>query len=156
RFHDRFGDLFIDGLLKGGEYFAIFEINSVDQNVRERIATHVEASFNDIAAAAHLDTDIDSEKSSTAAHVEVRVHVMQNGAIDHTDQTLEEILQKAHDFPPTVAGNLAVAFAVSLAEYKTLKLPDDNFNFLDIQNQRDVLAEHARKRFEFLTLLNSI
>ena len=81
---------------------------------------------------------------------------MQNGAVDHTDQTLEEILTKAHDFPPTVAGDLASPFAVSLADYATLALPNDKVNFLDIQNQRDVLAEHARKRFEFLQLLNTI
>jgi hypothetical protein len=156
RFHERFGDVFIDGLLKGGEYFAIFEINSVDESVREKIGVHVEASFNDLAAAAHLETDIANESQSTSSHVEVRVHVMQNGAIDHTDQTLQEILQKAHDFPPTVAGDLAVPFAVSLADYNTLRLPNDQFNFLDIQNQRDVLTEHARKRFAFLELLNTI
>jgi hypothetical protein len=55
-----------------------------------------------------------------------------------------------------VAGDLAVPFAVSLANYNTLQLPNDQFNFLDIQNQRDVLAEHARKRFQFLQLLNTI
>jgi hypothetical protein len=156
RFHQRFGDVFIDGLRRGGEYFAIFEINSVDESVREKIAVHVETSFNSLLAAGHLEVDIDNEKAQTSSHVEVRVHVMQNGSIDHTDQTLEEILKKAHGFPPTVAGNLAIPFAVSLADYTELKLPNDQFNFLDIQNQRDVLVEHARKRFAFLELLNTI
>lgn len=156
RFRQRFGDVFIDGLRKGGEYFATFEIISVDESVREDIAVHVEASFNDLVAAAHLDTDIKKCRESTSAHTELRVHVFQNGAVDHTDQSLIEILQKAHDFPPTVAGPLAAPFAVSLADYTTLKLPNDQFNFLDIQNQRDVLAEHARKRFAFMTLLNDI
>jgi hypothetical protein len=74
----------------------------------------------------------------------------------YADQTMAEVLAKAHDFPPSVAGDKAAAFAVSIADYKTLKLPQDDFNFIDIQHQRDVLAEHARKRFEFLTLRNSI
>jgi hypothetical protein len=156
RFHQRFGDLFIDGLLKGGEYFAVFEINSVDQSVRQRIASHVEVAFNDIAAAGDLQVNINNEIQSTSSHAEVRVHVMQNGAIDHTDQTLKDILDKARNFPPSVSGNLAVPFAVSLADYTTLELPNDQFNFLEIQNQRDVLAEHARKRFAFLQLLNTI
>lgn len=156
RFRQRFGDVFIDGLRKGGEYFATFEINSVDESVREDIAVHVEAAFNNIVLSAHLDTDIATSKLTTSSHTEVRTHVFQNGAIDNTDQTLAEILQKAHGFPPSVAGALAAPFAVSLADYSTLKLPDDQFNFLDVQNQRDVLAEHARKRFAFLTLLNDI
>jgi N-acetylneuraminic acid mutarotase len=156
RFRQRFGDLFIDGLQKGGEYFATWEIVSVDQSVRQAIATKVEAAFRNPLAAAHLDVDVDSAKASTSSHTEVHVHVLQKGASDQTDQTMEEVLAKAHDFPPSVAGDKAVAFAVSIADYKTLNLPIDGFNFLDIQNQRDVLAEHARKRFEFLALRNSI
>jgi hypothetical protein len=77
-------------------------------------------------------------------------------SIDHTDQTMAEIMKKAHDFPPTVAGSNAFPYAVSLADYTELQLPNDKFNFLDIQNQRDVLAELARKRFEFLSRRNSI
>jgi hypothetical protein len=156
RFRERFGDVFIDGIQKGGEYFATWEIVSVDQSVRETIATKVEAGFNDLLVAAHLDVDVKTATETTSSHVEVHVHVMQQGSIDHTDQTMAEILQKAHDFPPSVAGNNAAAFAVSLADYKTLNLPNDAFNFLNIQNQRDVLAEHARKRFDFLALRNSI
>jgi hypothetical protein len=35
-------------------------------------------------------------------------------------------------------------------------MPADNFDFLQIEQQRDVLAEHALKRFQFLTLRNDI
>jgi len=156
RFRQRFGDVFIDGLRKGGEYFATFEIISVDEATREKIAVQVSAAFNSGVAAAHLETDIAKSSEETTAHTEVRVHVYQNGSVDHTDQTMEQILQKAHDFPPSVADNLAAPFAVSLADYNSLKLPNNSFNFFDIENQRDVLAEHARKRFEFLTLINDL
>jgi hypothetical protein len=136
--------------------FTWLTVNSVDESVREDIAVHVEAAFNNLVLSAHLDTDVASSKLNTSSHTEVRVHVFQNGAIDDTEQTLAEILQQAHNFPPSVAGALAAPFAVSLADYTSLKLPNDQFNFLDVQNQRDVLAEHARKRFAFLTLLNDI
>jgi hypothetical protein len=156
RFRQRFGDVFIDGLRKGGEYFATFEINCVDQSVREDIAVQVEACFNGLVASGHLDVGISKSKSSTSSHCEVRVHVYQNGSVDDTDQNLEEILAKAHHFPKSVANELAAPFAVSLADYTELKLPDDKFDFIQIQNQRDVLADHARKRFAFLTLRNDI
>jgi hypothetical protein len=74
----------IDGLQKGGEYFATWEIVSTDQSVRETIASLVEAAFNDILASAHLDVDVASSSASTSSHVEVRVHVFQAGAIDRT------------------------------------------------------------------------
>lgn len=156
RFKERFGDVFIDGLRRGGEYFATWEIVSTDQSVRERIATHVEGGFDNPLASAHLDVEVENASASTSAHVEVHVHVFQVGSIDHTDQTMAEIMQKAHDFPPTVAGNLAVPFAVSLANYRAVRLPNDQFDFIQIKNQQDVLAEHAKKRFEFLTQKNSI
>jgi hypothetical protein len=156
RFRERFGDVFIAGLQKGGEYFATWEITSVDQSVRESIATLVEGSFNDLLASGHLDVDVKNAAASSSSHVEVRVHVFQAGSIDHTDQTMAEIMKKAHDFPPTVAGKNAFPYAVSLADYRELQLPNDRFDFLDIENQRDVLAELARKRFEFLSRRNSI
>ena len=156
RFRERFGELFIDGNQRGGQNIATFEIVSVDQSVRESIATSVEAGFNAGLASANLDVDVKNAKATSSSHVEVRVHVFQNGSIDRTDQTMQQIMDKARNFPPTVAGANAAAYAVSLAGYKGLALPNDAFNFLDIQQQRDVLAEHAAKRFEFLTQRNSI
>ncbi len=156
RFRQRFGDVFIDGILRGGEYFATYEIASIDESARENIAVAVQGSFNSGLAAAHLDVSITNETATAHGHTEVRVHVFQKGAVANTDQGFEEIMAKAHTFPPSVAGDLAAPFAVSLAEYKTLKLPNDGFDFLQIENQRDVLAEHARKRFAFLKLLNDI
>jgi hypothetical protein len=156
RFHERFGDVFIDGLRKGGEYFAVFEISSIDQATREDIAVKVEAAYNNPLLAAHLDVDVDHSKSTSSAQTEVRIHIYRNGAVSTTDLSLADILATARDFPPSVAGDLAAPFAVSLADYSTLDLPSDRFSFIDIQNQRDVLAEHARKRFQFLKLLNDI
>jgi len=156
RFRERFGDVFIDGILRGGEYFATYEIVSDDESSRENVAVAVEGSFHSGIAAAHLNADIKTETDKSDIHTEVRTHIFQKGAIDRTDQDFQDIMTKAKNFPPSVAGDLAAPYAVSLADYRTLKLPIDGFDFLQIQNQRDVLAEHARKRFAFLKLLNDI
>jgi hypothetical protein len=75
------------------------------------IATKVEASFNGLLASGNLDVDVQNAAASTSSHVEARVHVFQNGSIDRTDQTMQEIMDKAHNFPPTVAGINAAAYA---------------------------------------------
>jgi PASTA domain len=156
RFHARFGDVFIDGVRRGGEYFAVIEISSSDESTREDIAVQVEAAYNSFALSAHLDVGVKSSKSSSSAHTEVRIHIYRNGAVGAAAFSLEEVLSEARAFPPSVQGDLAAPFAVSLADYTTLNLPSDGFSFIDVENQREVLAEHALKRFQFLKLLNDI
>jgi hypothetical protein len=65
-------------------------------------------------------------------------------------------MTKAANFPPTVAGDLAVPYSVALSDYSILKFPSDTFNQLDIKNQREVLDDLARRRLQFQTLANDI
>ena len=116
----------------------------------------VQASFNDIVASAHLDTNVNVKKASSSSHLEVKTHVFQQGSVDKTDRTLAEVMAKAQNFPPSVAKDLAYPYAVSLADYRTLKLPSDSFNAIDIENQRQVLQDLARKRFDFMSRANDI
>jgi hypothetical protein len=46
RFRQRFGDTFISGVLKGGEYFAIYQITGSDQKEKESVSVDVHAAFN--------------------------------------------------------------------------------------------------------------
>ncbi len=156
RFRQRFGDSYIEGIRKGGEYFAIYQLTSTDQSEKESLAVSVHAAFNGVLASAQLNTAINSAVSSSKSHLEVQVHVFRQGAITTADLSVEDIMATARQFPVAVSGDKAFPYAVQLQDYTALKNPNDNFTFYDIQQQQDVLADLAKKRFGFLTLRDNI
>ena len=152
RFRQRFGDTFIAGLRKGGEYFAIYQITGSDSTEKESIAVKVHAAFNGGLTSAELNTSINTASSDSKSHLEIHVHVFRQGAISTADLNLEDIMKTARAFPTSVAGDKAFPYAVMLQDYDTLKSPNDKFIYVDIQNRQDVLEDLANKRFEFLAL----
>lgn len=152
RFHERFGDCFISGVQKGGEYFAIYQVSSTQQSETETTATEVRAAFGNPVAGANLHTKIETATTNSSSHLEVNVHVFRQGMVSQVDMGLEDIMKTARDFPLSVAGDKSFPFEVLLQPYARLKSPNDKFDFLQIQTKQQVLADLAKKRFEFLTL----
>jgi hypothetical protein len=156
RFRQRYGDAFISGIKKGGEFFAIYQLSGSDQSEREDIAVKVHAAYNGGLTTAELNTAINTSTARSSSHLEVSVHVFRQGTISTADLNLEDIMHTARAFPVDVAGNNAFPYAVSLHEYNTLKSPNDKFDYIQIQAQQDVLEDLAKKRFEFLTLRDDL
>ncbi len=157
RFRQRFGDTFVAGVLKGGEFFAIYQITGSDEKEKEDTATKVRAAYNaGPTASAHLNTDINTATSATKSHLEVSCHVFREGIISTADLNLEDILLTAKQFPIGVSGDKAFPYAVLLQDYEGLKNPNDQFVYIDIQNRQDVLEDLAKKRFEFLALRDDL
>ncbi len=157
RFRQRFGDSFISGVLKGGEFFAIYQVTGSEESEKESVAVKVRAAYNaGPTASAHLSTDINTATSQSKSHLEVSCHVFREGIISTADLTLEDILVTAKQFPIGVSGDKAFPYAVLLQDYEGLKNPNDNFVYVDIQNKQDVLEDLAKKRFEFLALRDDL
>jgi hypothetical protein len=152
RFRQRFGDEYIAGVKTGGEYFAIYQLTSTSQEERESLSVDVHAAFNAGLSSAELNVKINNATAHTQSHLQVQIHVFRQGTISQADLNLEDIMKTARDFPPGVSGDRSFPYAVMLQSYDALKNPNDAFNFIETQNQQDVLADLARKRFEFLTL----
>jgi len=152
RFHQRFGDCFIAGIQKGGEYFAIYQVSSTQRSETETTATDVRAAFGNPVAGANLHTKIETAVTNSNSHLEVNVFVFRQGTVARADLSLEDIMATAREFPVSVSADNAFPFEVLLQPYEGLKNPVDGFDFLQIQQQQDVLADLAKKRFQFLTL----
>jgi hypothetical protein len=152
RFRQRFGDTFIAGVRSGGEYFAIYQLTSTSQSERESLAVQVHAAFNGVVASASLNTAINSATEHSTSHLQVQVHVFRQGTISEADLNLEDIMHTAKTFPVNVSAANAFPYTVQLQDYSRLRNPNDHFNYIDIQNQQDVLADLAQKRFAFLAL----
>ena len=156
RFRQRFGDTFICGVKKGGEYFAIFQISGTSTTEKESVAVKVHAAFNGLCTSAELNTAVNTASETSKSHLQTSVHVFRQGTIATADLNLEDIMRTAKQFPLDVSGDKAFPFAVVLQDYESLKNPNDRFNYLDIQQRQDVLADLARKRFEFLALRDDL
>ncbi|GAX45648.1 hypothetical protein NIES4075_66690 [Tolypothrix sp. NIES-4075] len=156
RFRQRFGDTFIAGILKGGEYFAIYQITSSDETEKESVAVKVHAAFNGLLASAELNTSINTATSQSKSHLEVKVHVFRQGTISTADINIEDIMKTAKQFPVAVSADKAFPYAVLLQDYDGLKNPNDQFAYVDIKNRQDVLEDLAKKRFEFLALRDDL
>lgn len=152
RFRERFGDCYIHGLKKGGEYFAIYQLTSTSQSERQSLSVEVNAAFNGLVTSAELSTKIRTAKSTSSSHLQVGVHVYRQGAVGEADLDRDDIMKTAKGFPVAVAGGNAFPFSVTVQNYTALHNPSDEFNYIQIANQQDVLADLMRKRFEFLEL----
>lgn len=156
RFRQRFGDTFIAGVRKGGEFFAIYQITGSDQSEKESMAVNVHAAFNGVLASAELNTSINTATQTSKSHLEVHVYVFRQGTISTADLNLEDIMKTAKEFPIGVSGDKGFPYAVLLQDYDGLKNPNDQFVYVDIQNRQDVLEDLAKKRFEFLALRDDL
>ena len=158
RFRDRFGDRFILGIKTGGEYFAVYKVESLDQSERTSVAASIHARVGQPAVAgASLDADISSQTASSKSKLDVSVYVYQSGGTNiSTETTLDAIMKKAHLFPTLVAADAAVPYSMLLHDYTELLLPGDGLSFVDVQNQQDVLAFNAGLLDGFSTVVNDI
>jgi hypothetical protein len=157
RFRQRFGDTFIAGVLRGGEFFAIYQITGSDEKEKEDIAVKVNAAYSGgPLVSGKLSTEITTAASSSTSHLSVKCHVFRQGAIATADLNLEDILVTAKQFPISVAGDKAFPYAVLLQDYDCLKNPNDKFVYVEIQNRQDVLEDLAKKRFAFLALRDDL
>src|SRR5260221_2706266 len=157
RFRERFGDVFIVGIGTGGEYFAVYEISGTDENEKESLAVDVNASFTGVLASADLGVHVKNATESSTNHLQVHASIFQLGGSDtKSDESPEGIMEKARNFGPSVSGAFSVPYSVLPAPYRALKLPNDAASPLDIQNQREALADAWKLRNELLTLKNDI
>ena len=148
----RFGDCYIHGLKKGGEFFAIYQLTSTSLTERQSLSVEVNAAFEGLLTSAELSAALRSAKTTSTSHLEIGVHVYRQGSIADADLDRDDIMKTAKGFPVAVAGGNAFPFYVTVQNYSALNNSNDKFNFIEISNQQDVLADLMRKRFEFLEL----
>ncbi len=158
RFRQRFGDTFISGVKKGGEFFAIYQITSSDLKEKEDVAVKVKAAYSAPLGTAGVSLNVEIQKAtaSSKSHLEVSCYVFRQGTISTTDLNFDDVMKTAKEFPLNVSGDKAFPYAVLLQSYEGLKNPNDQFLYIEIQNQQDVLEDLAKKRFEFLALRDDI
>ena len=156
-FQQRYGDGFIRGMQTGGEYFAVISVTSSSQEEQESISASLQAKYGGLFASVDVDVHVDSNTKSKISRSELSVSTYQRGGTGD-DQSLtgdiEAVMARLKAFPTQVKNN-PVPYDVQVANYNTLALPEGP-NPIDIQAQKDALADYARIQLKLLALRNDI
>jgi len=150
-FQDMYGDVFVRGMQTGGRFFAVVEVFTSNTTEQESLSLKLKGSYGAFSAQGSFSSDFSQAISNKS--LKITVH-SEGGNVPKEPTSLEEAQNVAATFASTVKGN-AVAYAVLLNKYSILDLPKPP-NFIDLQNQLDVLAFCAQQRNVIWTALNNV
>ena len=151
RFQEMFGDVFVRGIQTGGRFFAVAEIHTTDRTDQESLSVSLSGSYGPFQAEGTFSTDFKKAMSSRSMHVTVHT---EGGVVPEIPTSLDEIQQVAKTFASTVEGH-AVPYAVLLDKYSILDIPKPP-NYIDLQQQLDVLTFCAQERNAIWTRLSNV
>jgi hypothetical protein len=151
-FRERRGDEFLSGITTGGEYLAILQITTRSEEERKNVSASVRAKGGTWRAGA--DFKFALEKISEEQEIEV-TSFQQGGDTTTVPDTLEEILERAVNFPQQVKDK-SFPYTAFFQDYSTLDLPSGMMNPIDVANQKRVIEKLADYYLSYSDTLNSI
>ncbi len=151
RFHEQFGDAFVRGILLGGQFFGVVEVETRDTEDKRSVSGSLSASY----AAFSASGSFDSKFSDTVSTHRTKVTCHIEGGQDLELPThIDDMTARAVNFPHEVAGH-AIPYVALLNDYGVLPLPEAP-TFADLQQQKDVLAQCSILRNQRWQWLNDI
>ena len=151
RFQEMYGDSFVRGIQTGGRFFAVVEVFTSSKSEQESLSISLQGSYGLFSGKAGFNSDF----SQTISNKQLKITCHYEGGVVPKDPTsLEEVQNVASTFASSVEGH-AVPYAVLLDKYTILDLPNPP-NYIDLQNQMDVLAFCAKQRNGIWTALNNL
>jgi hypothetical protein len=154
RFVERCGHLYVKGIQTGGEYFAVVEIITKDEENRKEISNRVDAGGVVGAGGFDLAVQFGNLMSSISQTNSLRILSKRIGGPDRIDTSVAQILDTVQSFPATVRQS-GSACKVLLQDYKALDLPTPP-NFVDLLNRKEVLQEVLDLRTPLTQRLNEV
>jgi len=146
-FAEAYGWEYIQGVVTGGSYYALIEVQTTDAAQQQEVKAKLGAAFGPIKADASVETSLQDATKDKA----VRVIVYQSAGIgDLIETDLEGMLTQARNFPQLVRDN-PTPISVLTAEYhSTVPIPSGvpALNSLARLHQRDALQELGRAYLE--------
>ncbi|MDZ8078761.1 MAG: hypothetical protein RMX35_06620 [Nostoc sp. DcaGUA01] len=150
-FRQSYGDEFVKGLISGGEYFAILDVEATNQEEQQKISNSIRAEGSTWEVAGAFKNSI----SKIAKNSSIKVISEQLGGSDTTvTQSVEEIINRAVNFPDKVREK-AIPYQAIFLDYKAIAGAQGT-NLIDITNQRQVIEKLWNYRMKCLDILSNI
>lgn len=154
QFRERCGDEFLSGITTGGEYLAILQITTKTEEEKQNVSASVVA--KGAGGNWKVGAAFQSALETISREHEVEITSFQQGGnTTAIPDTVEEIIERATNFPQQVEGDKAFAYSAFFQEYYTLQLPDGK-NPIDVENQKSVIEKLAGYYLSYSDTLNSI
>ena len=154
KFRDRCGDEFLSGITTGGQYTAVLQITTRTEEEKTNVSVSIRAKGTGGTWKAGADFKLALDKISQEHEVEV-TSFQQGGDTTTIPDTVEEIIERAVNFPGQVEGDKAFAYSAFFQEYSTLNLPD-GMNPIDVEEQKRVIDKLGEYYNSYLDVLSSI
>ncbi len=151
RFQEMYGDAFVRGMQTGGRYYAVAEIATSDQLEQESLSISLKGSYGPFSAKGSFSSSFSQAISNKSLKI---TSSHEGGVVPREALTLEDVQNTAATFAATVEGK-AVPYAALLNNYSILDLPNPP-NYIDLQQQLDVLSFCAQQRNSIWTHLNDV
>jgi hypothetical protein len=151
RFQEMYGDSFVRGIQTGGRFFAVVEVFTTTKSEKDSLSVSLQGSYGMFSGKAGFSSGFSDALSNKT--LKITCH-HEGGVVPKDPTSLEEVQDVAARFAASVEGH-AVPYAVLLSKYTILDLPNPP-NFIDLQNQMDVLAFCARQRNSIWTAINNV
>jgi hypothetical protein len=154
-FERAFGDSFVRAHFKGGEFYAVMRLTSVDAKTESNLAITLHAEAQGAVASGSFQGQLNQANSSENTCTDFSVQFYQKGGAgeDEIGTTLdvEEIKKRLKTFPDAVK-NHAFPYFIEVATYDTVPVPvpskEQQEDFLLALNDAD------QKKLKFLQLKN--
>jgi len=151
RFQEMYGDVFVRGMQTGGRFFAVVEVFTSSRTEQESLSASLKGSYGAYSAKGTFSSEF--SEAITNKSLKITVH-HEGGVVPKEPTSLEEVQAIAATFAASVEGH-AVPYAALLDKYSILDLPSPP-NYVDLQNQMEVLAFCARQRNSLWTAMNAV
>jgi hypothetical protein len=151
KFQDEFGDMFVRGLVTGGLFFGVIEVQTHDLDEKTKVSASLKASYAAFSADGTFDTNF--HQTLQTHQTTVRCYI-EGGQTTPIPTQVDTMINFAANWPDTVK-NKAVPYSAVLDSYSILPVPAEP-NFIDLQHQRDVLIQCSLLRDQDLQVLNNI
>ena len=125
-FSGAYGDSFVRGHFRGGEFFAVLRITSLDTAVQTSLAVTLQAEINGAVAAGSFNGKYNEHKNAAHSRAELHVVFYQKGGEGQeeigTTTSVEEVKDRLKSLPSAVASH-PFPYEIEVATYDTVPVP---------------------------------
>lgn len=125
-FKTAFGDSFVRGQYKGGEFYAVMRLTSLDTKEESRLAIQLHAEVQTLAAGVSFQGELDTSRTNEKFKTDFSVKFYQKAGLGAaeigTTLSVEDIKARLRNFPDAVK-NHPYPYFIEVATYDTIPIP---------------------------------